>query len=413
MPFISGTVSTFANQQDGSPGLLQKLKEFVFTSQFSQNAAAGNGILTNFAGTLENGPIAKGQCRISYIIGSFAYAIYENGEGTWIADNIVSSALDYVTRIWSITFSAPLDAGTSLQFLFAVGPEGRDWLIISNQNTKNLAGTDAFPGLPLQELVIKNSGVTYKENIYCGFREAQYPTLNYYSIDLNIYRSYSGNNAWIQNAAGTMGHGLSIYDTTRNSFTALPRLGINNDTINYWFYVSKNAIIVIAKVTGTRYVSLFTGFILRFSPPSDYPNPLFLIGSHAGAADYTDNATASFLARPLSSAANRHVLGIDPDNIFIGYSLPGTHNPVVLPGYDTTWQANPITHTALNEISLYPCLISDTGTSYLLGQMEKVYFCPSDLVRSEDVILHDTKQYRVFQDIHRISYQDFMCIEES
>lgn len=60
--------------------------------------------------------------------------------------------------------------------------------------------------------------------------------------------------------------------------SAYPRMPLWNSTIPYWFIVNSRRIIVIAKVA-TVYMSCYSGFILPFATPGQYPYPLFIGGT--------------------------------------------------------------------------------------------------------------------------------------
>lgn len=395
-----------------SKGLLTKLREFVALENYSETLDTGDGSTLSFSGTLAHTDVGKGQARLKFTIAGITHYVWDNGLGEWIHPQIDSSVLDYVTGEWEIVFVAAPSNSTNIDLFYSCGDEGQDWCVIVNRNTKNTAGSDAFAGLFLKEVVFKNSGTTYTENIFVGLRECQSVANSYYSLDLNCYNAFTGTEHWNWNKDGANGHGLTGYDATRNSYNTHPRISFNDDTITYRFYANKNRIIVQAQVTGSRWVSGYVGFGLRLSSPSDYPDPIIALGSHYGTGNYTDTGTThSFIIDVVN--AGRHLLYINPLGLYKGSNTPSGEGTRLLPKLDESLESTAYTRTTNNKVMRWPVYGYSLEYDWLLWELDGCYYCPDDAINSDSIIEEGSDEYRVFQNVHRNSYSDFMCVEEA
>lgn len=73
-----------------------------------------NGVKTSFSGTLVNTPIEKNSLSVDYIISAVPYTGIDDGNGNITGTNIVSGTINYLTGVWSIIFSIPVDNGTNI-----------------------------------------------------------------------------------------------------------------------------------------------------------------------------------------------------------------------------------------------------------------------------------------------------------
>lgn len=394
-------------------GLLTKIKEFIANDTHEEVLASGNGVQTNFSGTLANTNIAQGQARIEYTIGAETFIQDLTSADTWNTDNIVTGTLNRTTGAWVLNFDAALDnIVDNLKVIYSTGSPGRDWIVFDNETTKDTSLAEAFPGLLLQQIVLSNSGKNGDDRVNVGLRECQSVPNSYYSLDLNGYTSYIRGGDWNQSASGTLGHGRTSYDATRESFTAHPRVSLNDDFIAYNLYSNKNQFKFNARITGNRDVGAYLGNLLRVSPPSDYRYPLLIAGSHTSNANFTSTSSDHrFFIE--GSIAGTVFLVVDPRDKFRGSNLPSSPNQCsMVPKDDEGTLSNAMTEDNTGERSLLPCMVFNRDDDETLGQIEDTYYCPNDGIQSNDVLEIGGDDYRVFQNVFRNTYQDFFCIKE-
>jgi len=401
----TGTVGSFT-------ALLQALKSFVAGNTVTETLGTGDDVEDTFSGTLSNTNVSEGCARLKFVRNGTTYYIWDDGEGNWDHDEITAATITYSTGAYSIELANPLENAEDLDILYSHGTEGLDWVVIDERNSQDTSGSDAFGDSSKKEIILKNSGSSYKENIFVGIRECESVANSFYRWNLNCYKNFNETQHWNHNKDGTNGHGYSSYDNTRESYDDHPGISFNNDSITYWFYSSKNRIVVIARITGNRYVSCYLGLALRFSSPSDYPNPIIALGSHFGNNNYTDTSDSHSFIIDLRSASSLQLIYLDPFDQFKGSNLPSNSDTELHPkkGENTS---GTVTERTDGDTHLYDVYGFSSETSFLLWQLEDVYYCPSNSINSEGTFTQDSKTYRIFQNIFRNTDKDFMCVRET
>lgn len=392
-------------------GFLQKLLDWVAGNTYTQTVGTGDGSTVTFNFTVTNTPISKGNLRLEFKIGATTYKIFDNGVGGWTHAQISSSSINYASGVCSVTFAAAIFNAFAIKCFYCVGKnsgeEGRDWLVYSEQNSKDNAGTpaDAFAGLLLKECVLKNSGLSYLANIAVGLREFQYVTETLYGLNLNGYLSYD-EVSWNEDK---LVHNLDNYDTTRKHWSELPKVTLNDTNMTYWISSTKNRIIAVVKVSASVYECFYIGHGIAFSAPSLYPNPLAIIGTSTGNISFSDTTTNhKFIIDPADSTA---WFIIDNYNNY-RHAAQGTNDPKVLPKSQSAGTSGTIGKTSNNKVISESCYVYDENTGFLLFELDGVKFCPCSGLQSEDTITDGSKTYFVVQDIHRTGFADYAAIEQ-
>lgn len=408
MPFTTGTVPGFS----GASGLLQTLVNYIAGSTYIDTLGTGNGSTMLFNKTLANTPVAKGNCRVRFKIAGVVYQVWDNGEGVFTHTKVAASSIDYNTGAISLTFTQAIDNAYVMGIIYstATNGEGRDWIILRDTTAKNFTGGEAFPGDNPREYVIKNSGVSYKEEIIIGLREFKYVAGTHYGIQLNCYKQWKESDEaaaspWSYNASE-----LSIgYDTTRQNYTACPGMPLNDGSMAYWFFSNKKRIMVVARVAGTIFESIYAGGGKRFSSPSKYPHPIVVAGT-------VGDATTTF-----SSNASTHVFFIWPTQVpgcFISILPNDTYdkgtNVGFLPKLDYG-ASGTLKKTITNQIALYPIYVMQRSvTPYqLLFELDGCFFTPFISLTAEDTLGIGPNNYLIASNIFRTTYQDYMGLLEA
>lgn len=394
-------------------GLLQKVKELVAVEPHVDNAIeTGDGIQTSFSGSLTtSGTLARGQTRITFTIGTLTYRVWDNGQGEFIHDLISSSSLVYATKAYTLDFTSPIDDTTDIDAISTDATEGLDWLILQDETTKNnnlTTPAESFPGELLQQVTLKNSGKGFEDAIFIGYRECKAVAQQYYSIDLVGHRDYVEGQPWNNSAQGASGHGRTSYDTTRQSWSSLPRLSLNDDVMTYWVYSNKNRLAISVKVTGTVYESHYGGNFLRNSARQDYAQPLIILGSHVSTNNFaSQDANHKFIIDPSGNL----LLYLNYNGDWRGDSSPNFS--VMLPRGEQSLPATAWTQTT-NGLNLpFAVYLYDDTELYNYGQLDGIWFVPGDNLTTEDTTTILARTITVFQNVFRTAYQDFMGFEDT
>lgn len=432
----SGTVSqngnvdvTFSTEPDDGTdidadyrtrGVLTEIIDYV-TNGNAQNSetidSTPNGILTTFSGTLAQFPVARGQVRIEFTIASTTYRIWDDGTGQWEHPEITSSSLNYTSGAWSITFANPPDDTTDIDAIYSTSTiEGRDWVVLLNTGTRDNNNVAAFPSTLHKEVVIKNSGASYKENIYVGFRECESAANAFFALQLNVYfQRLQDDGDWNDNRFTPDGHGQVSYDGTRELWSGMPRISLNEDTLNYWIYVSKNRITGFVEVTGSRFESYYAGLGLRFGAPSEYENPLVAVGSHAGTNNFTDTGSAHSMIIDIASNGDQAIY-VDPRNKYGTSETTTGKAQFSIYGYaeKQVGSVGNFTFNTDGSIPTWPCYGYSERDKELLFELEGVKGLMNDQIQSEDTVTESGSGdvYTVAQNVFRTGFDEFMGIRE-
>lgn len=395
-------------------GLLQKVLDYIAPNNATETLGTGNGSTTVFSGTLSNTNIAKGQMQVKFVIATQTFYAYDDGNGSFDHEKITagSSSINYTTGAWQITFTTAPDNTTNIDTLYAhTSGEGQDWLVVTSRKSRDSTGSDAFPSLEHKEVVLKNSGGSFKDHVWIGIRETQYPADNFYRWNLNVYFNYINGDDFQVNGAGGGGHGKTGYDNTYENWTQLPGLPPNDDTMNYFIYSNKNRVIVVIRVAGTNYDLCYLGFALRFATATLYPHPYIAAGTIQDNENHTqtnDKHMMGVLAPRQFSGLAHQCLMVKPDKAWLSPD-----------GYDTipiqtqNLPANTFAKNTNNNVVVFPIYANEAGNNQkLFFQYEGVFYLPNEEVQSEDIVTVSAQNYKVFQNIHRITPFDYLCVKE-
>jgi len=408
MAFQSGTVTGFA----GATGLLQALLDFVKGTEVNSEALSGSG--TSYSGTLANSPVGLGRLVVSYTISSVNYTATDDGSGNITGTNISSGSITYATGAYAFTFSSAPDSAPTADYIY--GAEGQDWRQEVNRNTRSSYSGAVYDepfGSACKEVILSNKGISGAENVIIGIREWQYAADGAWGWDFNGYTYLpAGDFDWNFHYTET---GRNTYDVTREHFTEKPTLPLHDDTIYYWFYANQQRIIVVAKIS-SNYESCYLGFGRRFGTPTDYPCPLILAGSGYGNVKFTDTAASHSYCIDASHASSAyHTWVVDPSNAFL-FFYSSTNLGVDLYPRRNFYSAGQLYPDNLGQFILTPVYAvpyNGGNPNTALFDLDGIYHCMGFGLQSEDTVTYDGNVHRVFQNIHRTDYFEYMAIAET
>jgi hypothetical protein len=411
--YASGTVSAFC----GTSGLLQTILGLVCGTEVSGEVidATPNGVLTSFSGTLAHKDCGLGRLIVSYTIGAVVYTATDDGSGILTGDHITSGTIVYTSGAWTLVFSTAPDNLTSITASYLYGAPGQDWRLKYSRfsrdaTTGNPFGTTAATD-PI-ECVIENTGLTGAEEVLLGIREWRYVAGAGYGWDLNGYTYYTTSMAWNVNSAQ---HGRTSYNTTWNRWDQMPMLPLTNGTLYWWLFSNRQRIVLVVKV-GTGYESMYLGFGRRFSSPTDYPIPMVIKGSCQGLFNYTSAASwRQFICNNEWTQLGYGLMIIDPANTYVicgnaSYYSTGIR---MLPYNTFDDTAGTVTDTigATPYNLLSPVLLVRPSVDQVFMDLDGVYHITSDSVLAEDLMYTDTEKLRVFPNITRTTFYDWMGVK--
>lgn len=290
---------------------------------------------------------------------------------------------------------------------------GRDWTLLSSENTKNnvLPYSEPF-GAGCRQVILKNTGISKEESVIIGIREWYYKVKAAHGWDLNGYLYHQDGLDW---NLSRVHHGCTAYDATWHHYTQHPMIPLIDDTMYYWFYSNPRRIIVVVKVQ-SNYESVYLGFGRRFGNPSDYPTPLAVIGSTFGNRTFTDTSGAhNFIIAPNYFRDHFQHWIVDPSNAYRicqGYQTYAERGAVIIPRGDYN-DRDTIKRTPAGDNLITPCYVAQPVQNDLFMDLDGVYHVVGNGVQSEDTVKWSGGTLRVFQNVFRTTHFDFMGIDES
>lgn len=410
MPHTSGTVTYFADRSGGGGtlGLLGELLGWLSTVGYTETIGTGDGATAIFSNTLANTPIAPGQARVRYKIGGVIYETWEDGAGVFEGDKITTGTLNKATGDIDFTFSEYIDDLYDIDCLYTdAATEGQDWLQVYQDLSQDNAGADEYSGQLLQEVVLRNSGVGYKDNVFVGAREWQDVGNSRWGINLNIYEKFdtvyeAAVAPWNANSSKT---GKTTYSATGNWSTHPSIYLKDEETIAYWFIANKRRIIVIARTASTLYMSMYIGFGKRIATPEEYSHPGIILGNQVGDLNF---ATASLVDITNIGASPYNGLAITPENNYI-YAVSGLSAGWIFA------DSGMVKKSTNDKITLQPCYLRSTEQANpngkLLFELDGIYKILCDSVVAEDTITIGGDTYLVVPNIYRSNYYDYFAVK--
>lgn len=235
-------------------------------------------------------------------------------------------------------------------------------------------------------------------------------------------------------------YGATAWDSDEaDDFGAQPGAGgptyfnLWQNEIEYWFYGNDRRVIVIAKCS-TNYMSMYGGFFLPYSEPSEYPFPHCIIASYPdiqkpdynnarnsmiadpganGAAWYRRRTTETWW--PIENQANS-TASIAPSTGQRAFMWPHKTGRTQSSGTGAEyWGPNGFHAMKLNyndESPLIPCQIIDLDDLTVVGALEGVFSTCGFNRSTEQLVTVGSRSFRLFQRAFRNQAGDFFAVEE-
>ncbi len=428
--YATGTV-TSAN---GATGVMQTLIPLCVGTEVDDEVIddTPNGSKTSFSGTLDNYPVGRRRLIISYTDSGddTTYTCSDDGTGVITDDSggyLTSGSITHSTGAWTLVFSSAPKDTTDITADYLYGAMGRDWRQLYSRNTRddnNVQTTDNWSAGDCKEYMLHSTGTSGQEDVIIGIREWQYTSSNIYSSDLNIYSSYSTDQAWNANQAIT---GRTYYDDTYHCWGSTsygtggpPQFTYNDTTMTYYLYSNQQRIVICLDISGND-ESMYIGSIRRYGSRADYPYPVIAKGNSWGRENYasTDSQQGrDFILNCYSDQYAWNLMTIRPDNSIPAQGGSGGEDTssLIYPMMDYNHQGTRFMKESYGDerTHLEVMYVVSPPNNYVLGDFDGVLHCPSTTINAHDTIEDRNTQirYRVFKNVNRINDYDFMCVAQ-
>jgi hypothetical protein len=373
----------------------------------------GDGVQTIFGTTLAGAKISKGQLWLLFQIGGTLYEVWDNGQGEFEHDLISASSIDYVTKVISVTFSPAIDNGAEVKTIHSESNDGEDWIALLEPRTVQDFNHNTEPDADNQkEVVIKNSGASNKERIIIGLREYQDTGQSVYGISLSLFQRWNHSDHILGYFYNTTANPfVTTYSTSVNeSNSQNPRFIISDQTMQYWIFSNKSRIVVFVKNAGTIYTCMYVGEGRRISSQLKYARPQIVCGN---ATNNSTNFNSTFLYSIFNPSTNTGLF-LDWDGNYrqTGSSLSSGQYGFGYMSWVDSGDLKKTTTTPGKVQTDNVTLVREIGFSTeaeVLFALDGVFICPSVGLSSEDTL--DGGNYIVFQDVFRVDYKSYGCVE--
>lgn len=404
--------------QYSTKGFLTKLLELVSVAPTKEVVGTGTGAQLIFNFTITGaGAIEPGNVRLRWIQNGVEFDLWDNASGQWEHPNIASSSINYSTRVCTITFDTGNAPASSTNIDVWSIPAGEEWVQVLEARTVTTNTGSTEPDADgQQEVILKNCGVSGREEIIIGLREYSYIASDIFGLELALGRRWTYQDDidsyfWDNSGNRVFPYAIS-YNITYNAQKSSVKFVYSNDVMKYWVNVTKSRIIIVSRNTGTIFTSCYVGEGIRYSSQSKYSKPQVVAGNTISFYPFTSTAIYG-LARPAVNCW----LFFDENNEYRWLTTS-----INTYGYFTTMNAWTNTallkRTLLNKVFVQRMQLfyfgETTGTYWqkqkILFSLDGVFICPDNDIDSEHTL--NTDEYIAFQDVYRTTYQDYFCITQ-
>lgn len=251
-------------------------------------------------------------------------------------------------------------------------------------------------------------------NAYINIRTISNATDGYYNWLLYGATAFDGGSSFEtqpgQYVPNTTGSGSTLEYQN-------PTLTLHDTTINYWFVINDRRVIIIADVAGA-YCTAYTGLLLPYGTPSEYPLPLYIAGN-TGFSRNPDSETTYQMGSFFdpSQYAGRLRLPDGSWKRFNNYSGIGTKSLIDDRGmvwpycYSLLYQLFP-SPDATPTYSIIPAVLinyEEGGNAY--GELDGVFWIPGEGANAEDTFNISSEDYLVVINTYRSAREDVGVIK--
>ena len=294
-------------------------------------------------------------------------------------------------------------------------------------NAWTLVSPTTFDAITEQnsEVILKGVGDGYDE-IYVGIKTQPGAAAGQTDIVLNGFAGYDANLGW-REQPGAIPH------------AKLPTIPLVDVTkVTCWLLANTSRFILVVQMS-TQYESAYVGFIKPVAVERQYPYPLVIGGSYIEGKTWNSNSPGhSTFLNPGSDSYG----GLGNLQPVAGESLEEFTSSLRIRRADGVWRAganrnsgNTALHferlcvwpqnteptnvltvldnsLTIENVIMFPCILYETYPGNIVGQFDGIYFIGNrEDLASKDVIIHDGKTYKVFNNVFRRDNDSYFVME--
>lgn len=269
---------------------------------------------------------------------------------------------------------------------------GQNWTVLSN-STAGLTGVD-------DSHLLRGPGLSNVDQIHIRLYRQSSVGTDTYGMCMQYFVSYNS----------TLNHSV------QPGISSVCGMALWNNPMTYWFVANGRRFIAIAKVS-TVYTSMYAGFYLPYSTPSELPYPIIVLGSHEDALTHRwsqgDHNVGGFWDPSAGNGFARD--GSSVERTVANYTagsggsrgLSGIGESTIWP-YDTDLQ---LRENVDGSQSLLPTIFhSSYGNGNVYGELQGVFFTSAFGLGSEDTVTIDSKTYLIVQSVYRTDRRSYAAI---
>jgi len=383
-------------------GLLTKIRDFIKGNSNSVQIGTGDGVQTIFAGTYPDTPMKSGSTKLEFTYLGCLYQIYDNADGAFDHRLVASSSLNQLDGSVSVELTVAPDDTTSVIVTSVTGADGQDWEEYFYQPARKSNGYQlAYDTEPqYKEGFYRNAGKDGKSPIYMAIRSSHYLNSNYEIqtrasnyLDRMVSKDLGNNIGWI-NDTNQWEIG---YDATRNYWSGLPKLAVNNDILYYWLYSNRARIVLVVKVAGTYYNMLYCGSVEKEGSKGGPFTPCLTFGGAYSTWNYDHGSIRSIMTMNDSYCKFQNEFG---------WRIPewryGDRNLQTTP---SNWNDfSPYNNPPSGETIINPLILGVTEWDGMNYRIDGVFHVMTESIQPEDYVVKGGDKYKVFLDVNLSRY---------
>lgn len=266
---------------------------------------------------------------------------------------------------------------------------GQQWEVLTN----NMAGQTLD-----DSHLLRGPGLSAIDQIHIRIGRDSNPGADIYGITSQYFVSYNPSFNQSLQPGQSNAVGMALWD----------------NPMPYWFIANGRRFICIAKVS-TVYTSMYCGFYLPYSTPSELPYPILVLGSHDDAITYrwsTANHAVGGFWDP--SSGNGYARDGSGAELGVANYINGTGGSRQFSGSTAIWPYDVDLQLRENYDGTQSLLPTIFHTNYnggnVYGELQGVFFTSAFGLGSEDTVTIDSKTYLIVQSVYRTDRRSYAAI---
>lgn len=272
-------------------------------------------------------------------------------------------------------------------------------LVSASQNWTVVRATNPISAGAELDKLLRGPGLAGADNIYLRLYTNSNPGADIYGLACNYFTAYNSTLGNHQQPGISSDVGMALW----------------NNVMSYWFIANGRRFIVVAKVS-TTYSSMYAGFLLPYSTPSEYPYPIIILGSHPDATTYRWSTAAHVVGGFWDTASGNGFMRYgDGVQLSLANYVNGTGNSRQNSDGTNIWPYDydlDLRENLDNSQTLLPCVVhTNTPTNNVFGELQGAFFTSAFGLGSEDTVTIGADTYLIVQSVYRTTRLDYCAIK--